>query len=101
MVLGHEGIGVIEEVGPAVKQLKKGDRVGWGYQHGSCGHCDSCLSGAETYCSEREMYGLADTDQGSFATHAVWHEAFLFPIPDGLSDEAAAPMMVSLYLHLV
>lgn len=29
MVLGHEGVGVIEAIGPDVKQLKKGDRVGW------------------------------------------------------------------------
>lgn len=29
MVLGHEGVGVIEAVGPEVKSLKKGDRVGW------------------------------------------------------------------------
>lgn len=29
MVLGHEGVGVVEAVGPDVKQLKKGDRVGW------------------------------------------------------------------------
>lgn len=29
MVLGHEGVGVVEATGPDVKQLKKGDRVGW------------------------------------------------------------------------
>lgn len=39
------------------------------------------------------MYASADLDQGSFASHAVWREAFLFPLPDGLSDEAAAPLM--------
>lgn len=33
MVLGHEGVGVVEEVGPAVTHLKKGERVGWGYEH--------------------------------------------------------------------
>ena len=38
------------------------------------------------------MYGYADLDQGSFAHRAVWKEAFLFKIPDGLSDEAAAPL---------
>ncbi len=31
-VLGHEGVGVVEEVGPATRYLKKGDRVGWGYE---------------------------------------------------------------------
>jgi D-arabinose 1-dehydrogenase-like Zn-dependent alcohol dehydrogenase len=94
MALGHEGVGVIQEVGPQVTYMKKGDRVGWGYEHDSCGHCEQCLKGAETYCPERAMYAMADLDQGSFASHAVWREAFLFPIPDGLSDVAAAPLMV-------
>jgi len=30
MVLGHEGVGVVEAIGPDVKKLKRGDRVGWG-----------------------------------------------------------------------
>lgn len=95
IALGHEGVGVVEAVGPDVKYLKKGDRVGWGYEHDSCGHCEQCLKGSETYCAERAMYASADLDQGSFATGAVWREAFLFPIPDSLSDEEAAPLMVS------
>ncbi|KAI1844438.1 hypothetical protein JX265_010068 [Neoarthrinium moseri] len=92
MALGHEGVGVVESVGPDCKVLKKGDRVGWGYEHDSCGHCHQCLTGNETYCPERAMYAYADRDQGSFASHAVWREAFLFKIPDALSDEAAAPL---------
>lgn len=92
MVLGHEGVGIVEAVGPDVKVLKKGDRVGWGYEHDSCGLCQQCLSGNETYCAKRQMYGEADLDQGSFAHGAVWREAFLFKIPDGMSDEAAAPL---------
>ncbi|KAF2764860.1 GroES-like protein [Teratosphaeria nubilosa] len=92
MVLGHEGVGVVEELGPDCKHLKKGDRVGWGYEHDSCGLCEQCLIGNETHCPERQMYGMADLDQGSFAHGAVWREAFLFKIPDGMSDEVAAPM---------
>ncbi|KAK8099517.1 GroES-like protein [Apiospora kogelbergensis] len=78
MVLGHEGIGVVEAVGPEVKDLKKGDRVGWGYEHDCCARCRECLKGNECYCPERAMYGDADLDQGSFGSHAcggatVWN----------------------------
>lgn len=93
MVLGHEGVGIVEKLGPGVKYLKTGDRVGFGYVHDSCGHCQQCLKGTETYCSERKMYGMADFDVGSFAHKTVWREAFLFKVPEGLSDEDAAPLM--------
>ena len=93
MALGHEGTGVVEATGPGAKTLKKGDRVGWGYEHDCCGHCRQCLTGWETLCPERKMYGMADLDQGSFATHAVWREAFLFSIPDEISNEDAGPLM--------
>lgn len=92
MVLGHEGVGVVEEVGPDAKLLKKGDRVGWGYEHDCCHHCQECLRGNETYCPERKLYGLADLDRGSFANASIWSEKFLFKIPDNISDEDAAPL---------
>jgi D-arabinose 1-dehydrogenase-like Zn-dependent alcohol dehydrogenase len=93
MVLGHEGAGVVQQVGPDVKNLKLGDRVGWGYQADSCGLCEQCLSGNEEYCPDREIYGVSNLDQGSFAEAAVWREAFLFKIPDNISDADAAPLM--------
>ena len=91
MVLGHEGVGIVESVGPDVKTLKKGDRVGWGYETDSCGQCMECLRGDEIYCAKRIVYG-GHPDQGSFSSHATWREAFLHPIPDSLSDEEAAPL---------
>ncbi|PVH94920.1 GroES-like protein [Periconia macrospinosa] len=92
MVLGHEGVGIVEALGPEVKHLKVGDRVGWGYETNSCGDCMECIQGYETFCPMREMYSTANLDQGSFASHAIWREAFLHPIPEGMSDEAAAPL---------
>ncbi|KAI1499278.1 GroES-like protein [Biscogniauxia marginata] len=92
MGLGHEGVGIVEAIGPECKILKKGDRVGWGLMHDSCGHCLTCLSGVDTHCEERALYGANNLDQGSFATHGVWRESFLFKIPDSISDDAAAPL---------
>lgn len=93
MVLGHEGVGVVEATGPAVRELKKGDRVGWGYEHDSCGLCILCQSGRETFCEQRVMYGFGDHDQGSFASGAILKETYLFRIPDSLTDAEAAPLM--------
>ncbi|WVR08779.1 hypothetical protein IAU60_005837 [Kwoniella sp. DSM 27419] len=86
------GTGTVEAVGPDVKELKVGDRVGWGYMHNACGHCKDCLEGYNTFCTVREMYGANNLDQGSFADGAVWRESFLFKTPDNIKDEHAAPL---------
>lgn len=70
-----------------------GDRVGWGYGHGSCRKCKYCLRGEELYCNQREIYGETHLDQGSFAHAAIWPEDFLYKIPDELSNAEAAPLM--------
>jgi len=92
-VLGHEGAGLVEEIGTAVKSLQKGDSVGWGYQHNSCLNCRSCLTGRETLCPERKMFGSANLDQGSFGHYAVWNAGFVYKIPSSISREHAAPLM--------
>jgi D-arabinose 1-dehydrogenase-like Zn-dependent alcohol dehydrogenase len=93
MVLGHEGVGVVADVGPDATLLKKGDRVGWGFLQDTCGNCQLCLDGTETFCPERKLYGFADHDQGSLAYGIVKKETRIFKIPEQLSDEDAAPLM--------
>ncbi|KAI6107986.1 NADP-dependent alcohol dehydrogenase [Pisolithus sp. B1] len=75
--LSHEGVGIVEKIGSEVVYFKVGDRAGWGYPPQRIGN--------EIFCSERAY--------GAFATHAVWREAFLFHIPDGMSSADAAPLM--------
>lgn len=48
-VLGHEGIGIVKQLGPGVTSVKVGDRVGFGYTHKICGNCDKCASGMYAY----------------------------------------------------
>lgn len=50
MVLGHEGAGVVEQVGPAVTDLQPGDHVVLSYQ--ACGRCEQCLTGRPAYCEQ-------------------------------------------------
>ncbi len=83
--LGHEGIGIIEELGPDNKtNLKKGDRVilGLGGQAGKywCGTCEYCLSGKPMYCPEHQsMFG-------TFSEYvSIWANA-LVKLPDEISD---------------
>lgn len=49
MVLGHEAAGVVEELGPGVSDLKKGDHVGMVFVP-SCGHCLPCMEGRPALC---------------------------------------------------
>lgn len=93
MVLGHEGVGIVQQVGSQVTSFRVGDRAGWGYLHNSCGHCEECLNANEMFCAERAMYAYSNTDQGAFASHAVWKAAFLFHIPDAITSSDAAPLM--------
>jgi D-arabinose 1-dehydrogenase-like Zn-dependent alcohol dehydrogenase len=54
MVLGHEGVGMVEQIGESVSQFKVGDIVGWGFTHKTCGKCEQCELGKDQYCPNRE-----------------------------------------------
>jgi aryl-alcohol dehydrogenase len=109
-VLGHEGAGVVEEVGAAVTSLRPGDRVALTF--GSCGHCRHCSDGAPAYCADGHalQFGGQRADgsttlhsaagpvhgaffqQSSFATHAIATERNVVRLPDELPFELAAPL---------
>jgi len=94
--LGHEGVGIIIEVGSMVETLSEfrvGDRVGMGWFHKFCGYCDACLSGAQNQCANRTEFGTSDTDQGCFGTAAAWDISTLYKVPDEIASEHAGPLM--------
>ncbi|KAK9364668.1 NADP-dependent alcohol dehydrogenase C 2 [Lipomyces kononenkoae] len=93
IVLGHEGVGVVKEVGSVVKEFQVGDRVGFGWVHSTCGYCETCLTGNDVYCVNKTEFGYHDQDLGSFGSHVVWDAGTLYKIPDGLSSAHAAPLM--------
>ncbi|KAH8423693.1 NAD(P)-dependent alcohol dehydrogenase [Aspergillus melleus] len=92
-VLGHEGIGIVRQLGAGVSSVKVGDRVGFAYIRKVCGVCDNCTSGLDQYCRHKRAYGTHDFDLGSFSHGAVWDASCIFPIPEALDSEDAAPLM--------
>ena len=91
-VPGHEVVGHVAEVGPAVTELGKGDRVAIGWQGRSCGKCEWCLKGEEQLCVEVEKNGVWFT-HGGFASAMVADHRFVYPVPEGMPSEQAAVMM--------
>lgn len=91
VILGHEGIGTVVELGPGVTRLKPGNRVGTGYVHATCGNCRECLTGHETHCASVECIGV--NADGCFAQYAVFRESWATPIPARLEGAQAAPLL--------
>nr|WP_029608968.1 alcohol dehydrogenase AdhP [Mycoplasma simbae] len=91
LIPGHEGIGIVEKLGPGCTHLKVGDRVCLAWLHDACGHCEFCLSGKETLCPNQNM--SAYTKDGSFAEYAIGHEDFVGIVPKDLDVIAGAPVV--------
>ncbi|OAI55618.1 alcohol dehydrogenase [Planctomyces sp. SCGC AG-212-M04] len=90
LTVGHEPVGVIEELGSAVTGLQVGQRVIAGAIT-PCGQCDSCLSGHSSQCGGKPMGGwrLGNTIDGCQAEYVRIPDATanLAVVPDHLSDE--------------
>ena len=78
---GHEGIGIIVEVGAGVTIVKQGDRVGVPWMYSACGHCEYCLSAWETVCPDMQFSGY--TQNGGFAEYILADPNYVAIIPDG------------------
>jgi aryl-alcohol dehydrogenase len=113
IVLGHEGAGVVERVGPDVKDLRPGDHVVLSFQ--ACGHCAQCLSGRPAYCDQalaanfsgarldgtRGLHRAGSVGgeihghffgQSSFATHALATRRNSVKVPDDAPLELLGPL---------
>lgn len=68
-VLGHEGIGIVKELGEGVKSLKVGDRVSVAWFYEGCGCCEYCNTGRETLC--RTVKNAGYSVDGAMATQCI------------------------------
>jgi aryl-alcohol dehydrogenase len=106
VVLGHEGAGVVAEVGLAVTKVSVGDRVGMTFH--SCGRCRTCQTGKPAYCHQFFEHNFASSrpadsssvfgelhahffGQSSFATHSVANERNIVVLDGDIPLEVAAP----------
>lgn len=109
-ILGHEGVGIVEEAGSAVTEFKPGDRVVLSFT--SCGLCRACRSGKPVYCDHwiaLNLLGGGRLDgssaysagggringhffgQSSFATHTIVRDSAAIMAPDGVPLADLAP----------
>jgi len=87
MHVGHEYVGIIEQVGAEVEGYKVGDRVS-GEGHIVCGHCRNCRAGKRHLCPNTRGVGV--NRPGSFAEYLSLPASNLFKVPDGISDDLAS-----------
>ncbi len=110
-IFGHEGAGIVEEVGEAVKSVKPGDHVVLSYAF--CGHCHSCLHGKPATCDEWAVLNVTGKrkngdpiffkedkttpistllGQSSFATHTVVDENNVTKIDNSVDLTLVGPL---------
>lgn len=87
MIIGHEYMGVVVEVGSEVKGFAPGDRVS-GEGHITCGHCRNCRAGRRHLC--RNTLGVGIHRQGAFAEYLVLPAENAFKLPPEIPDELAS-----------
>jgi aryl-alcohol dehydrogenase len=115
IVLGHEGAGIVERTGSAVRGIVPGDKVVLSFP--SCGHCNSCLAGSEAYCvhsfalcfggqrldgsnalHRHSAVGEVQTVHGhffaqsSFATYSLALESNVVKVPDDMPLQLLGPL---------
>lgn len=92
IIMGHEGSGVVQEVGSLVTGFKVGDRVTFDSTI-FCGSCSFCRTGLFNLCDNRRVLGVSCEEyrcNGIFAEYAIVEERVLFHLPEGLSFVEAA-----------
>jgi len=90
-VPGHEVAGIIDEAGPGASVWKAGQRVGVGWHGGHDGTCRECRRGDFRNCRNVKVTGISY--DGGYQQYMVAPVEALVPIPDGLTDVEAAPLL--------
>ncbi len=87
LVIGHEFMGRIAQIGKNVNNLSIGEKVS-GEGHITCGICKNCQTGKRHLCPKTKVIGIHT--HGCFADYFPLKAANVFKIPNGIPDEVAA-----------
>jgi len=91
LILGHEIVGRVEEIGTETRGFRIGQRVGIPWLGWTCGACEFCLTNRENLCRRACFTGY--TIDGGYAEFTVADARFCFPMPGDYEDVAAAPLL--------
>jgi uncharacterized zinc-type alcohol dehydrogenase-like protein len=91
IVPGHEAVGVIAATGEQVHHLDIGQRVGVGWNAGSCMTCEWCVAGDHNLCASAR--GTIVGRAGGFADRIRADATWTFPIPEALRPEVVGPLL--------
>ncbi|WP_020158892.1 MULTISPECIES: NADPH-dependent aldehyde reductase Ahr [Methylobacter] len=91
VIPGHEVAGKVVALGDHAKGLHIGQRVGVGWNAGSCMHCHECMTGNHNLCAEAMPTIVGH--QGGFADRVRAHWAWTIPLPDTLDLSSAGPLL--------
>lgn len=87
---GHEGVGIVEELGSDVTELAVGDRVAMPWFGYGCGTCGYCVDGRETLCESQRNTGYSV--DGGLREYSTADARYVVKVPDGVSPVDAAPL---------
>jgi propanol-preferring alcohol dehydrogenase len=91
LILGHEIVGRVVELGSEARQVQVGQRVGVPWLGWTDGTCRYCQSGRENLCDRPRFTGY--TLDGGYAEYVVADERFCLPLPERYGDLEAAPLL--------
>lgn len=87
-ILGHEGIGIVSKIADDVTSLQIGDRVSIAWMFQSCGRCEYCTTGRETFC--RNVKNAGYSVDGGMAEQCIVTADYAVKVPDGLDPAQAS-----------
>jgi len=91
VIPGHQAVGHIEAYGPGRQRFPVGSRVGVAWLHKTDGTCEYRRRGEENLCDHPQFTGY--TVNGGYAEYLVAPEDFVYPLPENLPAEQAAPLL--------